>query len=118
MSIKTVSLETSKLLKEAGFPQDSHHSWEIIAPHLKGKCVFITERPHIDNEQYSAPTTDELLAELPWELNGDCLVVEKGSLGWLVKYGKEFQLYDSEKSLPDVLAQMWLLLPLKESRKV
>lgn len=86
MSIKTVSLETAKMLKEAGFTQDNIGFYYLTSTSLK----YILNQPipnslhetsflasHEDHRRwtmkedfynYAAPTIDELLEELPFRL--------------------------------------------------
>lgn len=126
--IPTTSLEMSRKLKNAGFPQHTDYYWEIVAKNgvLSASNPFITHRPSCDNEHYAAPTTDELLAKLPrilWkELEHWDLIIKKGLFkeSWESGYWKIFRnctmFYHAplkcieNKSLPEALAQMYLWL--------
>ena len=64
MAVKTTSLETSKMLKEARFRQDTEYHFYRMSSNEK---PFIGSRD-ITWQNYiifAAPTTDELLEELP-----------------------------------------------------
>lgn len=120
---RTVSLETAKQLKEAGFSQDSPFNWVEYSSEYMPK-VFFSEYG-LDTVRYikicSAPTTDELLEELPITIP---YFDKQGNLG-MCKHEKGYSVYyevenDYEKSsifnvfvnesLPEALAQMWLWL--------
>lgn len=67
MAVKTTSLETSKMLKEARFRQDTEYHFYRMSSNEK---PFIGSRD-ITWQNYiifAAPTTDELLEELPTNL--------------------------------------------------
>lgn len=114
--IKTVSLETAKLLKENGFRQDTHFFW--ANPHNKYSLWTKTDvyswgyehtiQDWIDESNpvlYAAPTTDELLEKLP----PDLMIREAFNLRYEVGHvnindGKLF----GHEYLPEALAQMWL----------
>lgn len=101
--IRTVSLETAKKLKDEGFIQGTDLFWTEVDGSFQ-----ITPMRGIIHDDYAAPTTDELLEELPWEINMNELTIEKGRLGFLIKYG-EISIYE-QKELCECLAQMWLFL--------
>lgn len=75
---KVVSLETARKLKEAGFPQDTEHSWGKVRSHSgdkgEGKIDLSTENDRCMGEEYSnvyselvsAPDAQEV--ELPTRL--------------------------------------------------
>lgn len=65
--IKTTSLETSKLLKETGFRQDSYFFWGKDDTGFK-LCPAGHEPYYLQVEWLASPTTDELLEELPAQL--------------------------------------------------
>lgn len=62
--MKTVRLQTAKLLKEAGFPQNTTWYWHFNEVY-GGNHINL----HNDGNNCAAPTTDELLEELPDTLN-------------------------------------------------
>lgn len=117
MSVKTVSLETAKLLKESGFPQFTHmcfalenkggQNWEyeLMPNHFQAELEFI-----------GAPITDELLNELPTahERLGNLMfkkVIRKKVVKYQCTYGNQDESPSFEdESLPEVLAKMWLYL--------
>lgn len=103
--IKTVSLETAKLFKEAGFRQDTEFMWCYKPEPPKLVPVIEFGKPMGRKLICAAPTTDELLEELPLgfiriERHNGCFIIEVPSL----KYAK------SHMELPEALAQMWLWL--------
>lgn len=92
--IKTVSLDTAKLLKEARFPQMCQYGEPVTK---KGV-----------HEVFDKPTTDELLEELPYAIN-----INKGPFEYRVSYhivARVDNINFLDKSLPEALAQMWLFL--------
>lgn len=115
--MKTVSLELSKQLKEAGYPQkDSDFTWsgDKLFPAVKG--VEFTE-------DTAAPTADEILDQLPStieevEIDGDnygmCeLAIWKEEKDYSVNYLDEDsypELQETEDVLADAAAKMWLYL--------
>lgn len=117
--IKTTSLETSKALKEAGFRQeDITYWWHDYNVHNDGLSVknyyLMNEKPTHSGlaKDYAAPTTDELLEELPKDTEickrlsnyfiVNCEVDAKGPTWLHVRFDNE--------SLPEALAQCWLWL--------
>ena len=132
MPIKCVSLEMSKKLKEAGFRQDTELYWaEYKMPEgrLFSKIEKLQDQPKERPKNAmipcvfsgSAPTTDELLAELPDFISKDkhyYLHIEK-CVGYRVYYSKEFghlihsalgQIHHKNESLPEALGEMYLFL--------
>lgn len=120
--IKTTSLETSKLLKENGFRQDSHFFYSVN-PRPKEQrtiseldsflhCITNNMKIPCDDLYFSAPTTDELLEELPCLINdksdGCRLNIDKVITRYQVRYGNYVEFRDKE--LPEALAKMWLYL--------
>lgn len=110
--IKIVSLETAKLLKEAGFRQDTSNYHEVL---LNGNSI-LTSHPLQYNENYASPTTDELLEELPDFIIRNnyraSLKILKDIGGFAVTYQstrEDVQMCCNE-SLCEALAQMWLCL--------
>lgn len=128
--IKTVSLETAKALKEAGFRQDdidfhlvfctvgtsSEPRWICYRDNVKGPSGF---------DCIPVPTTDELLEELPCIIQFDQEVgllrlniyrfgtetgEQWGCFYSLIKNIDHFVLQQTNESLPEALAQMWLWL--------
>lgn len=119
---KTISLATSKLLKEAGFRQDKssfysvdsgdkrEKGYEGYKPHwmiVDSNCASArrnnTKNDKWPDEQIAMPNTDELLEELPnlsISIINKCFIVENHQ----VKYT------NSSMSLCEALAAMWLYL--------
>ena len=120
MSVKTTSLETSKLLKEAGFSvEDSEYQWLVVSMSSTGHKKWWDLQHHLKGtdlhifQSIPAPTTDELLEELPLTIRGDKLRLSRISNGsWIGQYGviipKEALV--SDLSLCEVLSAMWLWL--------
>lgn len=128
MPIPTVSLSTAKLLKEAGFLQESekwyvpdYETREGVPEKLK---YFLQDgyEGFIPRYRYAAPSTDELLVELPNIIQYDgsigklgketkYLEIHKNNNGYKVMYkGFHYCEVEENKSLPEALAQMWIFL--------
>lgn len=125
--IKTVSLETAKLLKENGFRQDTHfwHSErKYKRPDEENKVIsssYIGHGVHAKSRNiYAAPCTDELLEELPCDIDGLGLIICKIDSG---NDGIYYVSYENcithaylttttfkNEYLPESLASMWLWL--------
>lgn len=140
--IKIVSIETAKLLKENGFRQDSEITWVNRCERntggysMMGREESITSWENVDwhttshrdelyqKEYFSAPTTDELLEELPEiitlkvkgfgssVLETKCVLVMGKVIGkWKISYRNQIaHVREENESLPESLAQMWLHL--------
>ncbi len=130
MPIKTVSLETARKLKESGFRQDTTFWWINVpnGTHYKtyndfgwqleyGYYGFI--------ERFSAPTTDEILKELPkWIKSPEHgladFLITKGPKNYTVMYLNcyyfpharmtKYCIKFVHKELCEALASMWLHL--------
>lgn len=122
--IKTVSLETAKLLKEAGFKQDTYwyhyeHKRLKEEDYKECKCEGLNHDdvyyPEESWNKIAAPSTDELLEELPWHTQ-----IYKGTDGNLGQYichldarsviGQKETKWFYHKDLCEALAQMYLFL--------
>lgn len=121
--IKTVTLETAKKLKEAGFPQetefywnDAHEnrlsdgSWDKIPARLLAKNHYYGTSPNDDF--YAAPTAEEVLDELPMKIFLEEIVVPIkiyfDETIWIVGYGqmmKNFQIFKESMSLAEAAAK-------------
>ncbi len=125
MAIKTVSLKTARLLKEAGFRQDSEYAWmwleDETTDDLEDKHILLhlyeIEHMALDRVFYSAPTTDEILAELPKKILTYNLRIGCGESynPFYVKFVDDEDVYIGHpmienESLPEVLAAMYLWL--------
>jgi hypothetical protein len=132
--IKTVSLETAKALKEAGFNKNTAFYWKPVrgASRTLPLPIFRWELENYTNcdaEDYAAPTTDELLEALPKvrSLKTDNVEGDGGCLDYnlQIKFRREGDyIYvgyvsgsgirsggeQENKSLVEALAQMWLWL--------
>lgn len=123
--LKTVSLETSKLLKEAGYPQQSYFHWRKA-----GNLGWQVEM-HLGTMmpgQFAAPTAEEILERLPTEINipfkngkkrndNHILTMRKVNYpnlnGYRVRYWypnsrEEINFYD--KSLAEAVGKLYLYL--------
>lgn len=127
MAVKTVSLETAKALKDAGFRQDTYFYWNHVMVNNRGKLEWQLDYRKIgDRNNIPAPTTDKLLEELPCQFKyGGAwfdLQITKWPKEYKVQY-VEFYFNDDNlleisdslcefkvESLPEALAQMWLWL--------
>lgn len=133
-----VDLERAKQLKENGFPQDSEFYWNIhkaggsvfpLDDNLNKKFASYQEKVGINAvcyATYSAPTSDEILKELPREikdLNFEYfyhLKIEKSPIHdemYFISYGITSQdrawmeYYNTDdKKLSNALAKMWIFL--------
>lgn len=121
--MRTVSLKTARKLKDAGFEQSSakiYYHWvqfkkEYTEPNYKTKpwhkpCLW-PNASEPDHVIASAPSTDELLEELPWRIKSDQLGIDKGPAHYDIYYGKQW--YAEHEALPEALAEMWLSLKSK-----
>jgi hypothetical protein len=101
----TTSLELSKKLKEAGFPQDSLFKWFKSFDNDLYKVYKKLPNPFWF-EIYSAPTTDELLEQLPLWLGDYCLCINGKKCGYYFE-GEELAVYECNK-LCDSIASTFL----------
>lgn len=60
-----VSLEEAKLLKEAGFPQDSYFVWVLPCPPFTNEAKLYHRGHNQAAPEIAAPTVAEILKELP-----------------------------------------------------
>lgn len=76
MSQITVSLETAKKMKKAGFNKESLLCWEYFEQAKKHSCVLsltdFTEEPYLE-----ARTAQEIIDELPNTIDGCVLTINK-----------------------------------------
>lgn len=118
--IRTVNLETAKKLKDAGFKQDTQYYWKINP--FNDEWYITSLRMDKRFAAFSAPTTDELLEELPacvvkeiaskHDVNCWLQIDKIGDSEYYVGYvHSQNVLYDLfNESLPEALSQMWLFL--------
>jgi hypothetical protein len=104
--IPTTRLETSKLLKDAGFRQDTY-LYHVECDDGEKNWYQLMQSGEWDDEEreiISAPTTDELLEELPFQTK-----IYKGTENvYIISYSNLKDI--SNEVLPEALAQCWLWL--------
>lgn len=112
----TTSLETAKLLKKNGFPQNTEWSWaessSVSADRLVNRKDFAS---CIVKNWFSAPTTDELLAEMPEVIDfkrGKAVLVMGRINGF---YEVSYRCFENKiafrnRIFAECLAKMWLHL--------
>ena len=104
-----VSLDEAKLLKEAGFVQDSYFVYGAWKYGMDGELIWRTcpmrraRFPHPDWIIIAAPTTDELLKELPYTY------IRKIGNTFMVTAARCMEIGNSvtDKSLPNALSALW-----------
>lgn len=126
----TVSLETAKKLKEAGFPQYGIISlWRQGVPRMDKPSGYyeLCHTGLMRGEDIAAPTTDELLAALPAQIikEGQAYGLEilknyrpsplgdKYSVSYVYTYSDSYAALDNKflmGDLPEALAECWLWL--------
>jgi hypothetical protein len=94
---KTISLETAKRLKEAGWAQEGATRQVYSASH--GRIY-----PKDKNDLFASPSCDELLDALP-----ACLLVKETGLGYSVKYANGIWIKGFREPA-EALAALWLQL--------
>ncbi len=108
-SMKTVTLETAKKLKEAGFPQKTYMLWAV---YVNERAILIPSyetSPELAVDgivHYAAPTAEEVLDQLP-----ECLI-SKTKDGYIIMCSqKEFERNTwKDESLAEAAAKMRLYL--------
>lgn len=128
--MKTVSLELSKQLKEAGYPQESYFLWKKYRLNGEIKWKLTNEYPddmYPADAIFASPTADEVLEKLPSEIQKDghfySIAISKTRINhFWVDYRyfsrhKIFHLRDYEyspiESLANAAAKIWLYLKEK-----
>lgn len=108
--IKTCSLETAKKLKEAGFPQSSGKIyWHWVKFDDEKHVILWPNASEPDVVFAAAPTSDEILEELPFGAGWNKLrIVRLANGAYTVSYGLPPEFVN--ESLSEALAQMWLYL--------
>lgn len=121
--IKKVCLETAKALKNAGFRQEGINSYwnNYENPDIESKVCSegYPKSAWAVSETYAAPTSDEILEELPYSLR----FTESDYWLWVTKlkhgtyevrytdaFHRKVKRITQDESLPEALAQMWLFL--------
>ena len=115
--MQTVSLELSQKLYEKGLRIETEKWWtrSYLISKKENDPYFITQRPYHKPDEYPAPSTDELLAVMPYKIdNQHYLVIGKAFKGFIIRYFNygELQLCKTEgEILPESLGKMceWLL---------
>lgn len=114
--MKTVNLQLSKELKEAGYPQEAEKWWwEDNFGLEKNKSRTLRDnKPHNPKNgwvYFASPTADEILEQLPenilYEHFMPYLLIEKKLSKWTISYTN---LEMTDISLADAAAKMWLYL--------
>ncbi len=126
-----VDLEIAKELEKNRFPQESnfYYSRNNGQEDIKGNPIYDFSSidggkgrfdriidPRLRYEYYPAPTSDEILKELPHEINEFWLRIEPVKDKYIVGYWEEGHEderrfdYFEEKKLSNALAKMWLYL--------
>lgn len=113
--MKTVNLELSKALKEAGYPQETEfcyyrnaETYHFLRNPMGGKMLPMKEKT------FASPTADEILDQLPdYNERKDHLVLYKDdrpeSVKWELSYDGNNPTF-SDDSLANACARMWLYL--------
>lgn len=119
--MKTVSLELSKQLKEAGYPQtdDDAFGCYMRDTRLSNESLkfYYFDPDYVDRpeyELYASPTADEILDQLPSKIDEFVFKVLKGNTGsYCIVYSNN---HDVKRhicwypNLADACAKMWLYL--------
>lgn len=120
--ISTTTLETSKLLRDAGFKQFGiGFAWAKVYRATGWIDEIVKNNFQADIEFIAAPTSDELLEELPASIERDkctcTITITKWNREnqWRIAYcGGEWEDEDKVSfqadTLPEALAAMWLWL--------
>ncbi len=107
--MKTTSLELSKWLYEHGVVLETEKYW--WEDYHKNWSVHIKSTNATTKDLIPAPSTDELLAVMPYKINKiDYLIVRKTYEGWYVQYWdyerEEMPIKIRDDSLPEALGLM------------
>lgn len=115
--MKTVNLELSKQLKEAGYPQESCFWWEDL---FDGNAQLSDNRRlSVKGVKYwSSPTADEILEQLPAQIKNKRLQIDKMPAGeFCISYipfnesdSEEIVIMGTTPTLADAAAKMWLYI--------
>ena len=108
--MKTVSLELSKQLKEAGYPQETEFcyyrnadEYHFLRNPFEGKMRPFPEKT------YASPTADEILEQLP-----EYVMVHRENSGWYCEFktvsGRKTDIGFFGDTIADAAAKMWLYL--------
>lgn len=138
--MKTVNLELSKQLKEAGFPQESQfkycggHMWYHDDPEGEGEFKECEYDGLLGEDEYcegagmtcgyfiASPTADEILDQLPEsirvsEMDYHIEVIRDGDKDWIVNYsfvkhhiGYKVNVSFSANTLADAAARSYIYL--------
>ena len=107
-----VDLEIAKELEESGFPQETYFWWNECFITKISTYEIHSQKGYLEGKHLSAPTSDEILKELPITINKvKNLTIHKGNTEYYVnyqEYNKHPIIYD--KILSNALAKMWLYL--------
>lgn len=115
-----VDLELAKELKDNGFPQDSYWKWiwdEYVQTHFtQPECL-----DDIDTLICDAPTSDDILKELPsylkdknqyyvLKIEREFYNIKSNKMFYEVSYAGYKNIYIEDDKLPNALAIMYLYL--------
>lgn len=119
-----IDLEIAKELKINGFSQNTHYFWARYNKKvMRSEQWDLIDRPFsneaLQKPYYSAPTTDEILKELPNEINGYVLEIIRYEDGAIeadyTKYVQHYEdteyLIQSKKlfyKLSNCVAELWI----------
>lgn len=105
------SLEMSKELKKAGYPQDSLFYWAKFKDVWKIRDRDAMDILFPDYEKVSAPTVAELGEALPVLVEDNYSDCYKSADGWECSYDRAMNgKFFTDKSEANVRAKMWLYL--------
>lgn len=109
--MKTVSLELSRKLKEAGYPQEAEKWWweDNFGLEKNKSRTLQDKKPHNPKNgwvYFASPTADEILEQLPQNTYCKKFFINANTW-WECRKNKRFF---QEKSLADAAAKMWLYL--------
>lgn len=114
MENNVTSLETSKKLKAAGFPQTTHLRWYVPST-SKGEIQLQRSHGAWHDWTFAAPTSQDMADQLPREYNDGVLDLGINTItgAWIACYQNENgsiaepQLGDT---MAEALASLWLKL--------
>lgn len=110
--MKTTSLELSKELKEAGFPQNRKGMWYVLMEPNTYHFAYNLLQVYIDDD-VAAPTADEILDVLPAYIEDMYpLSIQKGPVvyTWLVRYENKKDTRFICNSLAEAAGKLYIYL--------
>jgi len=105
-----VSIETAKELKAAGWMKPTELSWYTDGTRIRIRPSGLSGIQTLVEDENPAPTAEEILRELPKDLEDKAMLVRYFPNAWRVSFGLgEGTLVDfGEYTLSEAAAQMWL----------